>query len=82
DHIRVYTQRYANLTGIGAMPININYKNETHAFQGVLPALLKKGGMPIPQKHISVYKDIIRYMNEIIPVIIPDLVLDMTVGEL
>ena len=82
DHIRIYTQRYANLTGIGAMPININYKNETHAFQGALPALLKKGGMPVPQKHLSVYKDIIRYMNEIIPVIIPDLVLDMTVGEL
>ena len=82
EHIRVYTQRYANLTGIGAMPININYKNETHAFQGAIPALLKKGGMPIPQKRLSVYKDIIRYMNEIIPVIIPDLVLDMTVGEL
>ena len=81
SHIRIYTQRYANLTGMGAMPININYKNENHAFQGGLPAILNKGGTPIPQELLTVYEDTIRYMNEIIPVIIPDLTLKMTVGD-
>ena len=77
SHIRIYTQRYANLTGMGAMPININYKNENHAFQGGLPAILNKGGTPIPQELLTVYEDTIRYMNEIIP----DLTLKMTVGD-
>ena len=63
------------------MPININYKNENHAFQGGLPAILNKGGTPIPQELLTVYEDTIRYMNEIIPVIIPDLTLKMTVGD-
>ena len=36
---------------------------------------------PIPQELLTVYEDTIRYMNEIIPVIIPDLTLKMTVGD-
>ena len=52
-----------------------------HAFQGGLPAILNKGGTPIPQELLTVYEDTIRYMNEIIPVIIPDLTLKMTVGD-
>lgn len=80
-HIRIYTQRTANMTGMGTMPININYQDETHGFQGTLPAFLMEGGSPIPSELINLYKETIEYMNEIIPTIIPNLTLEMKVGD-
>ena len=81
-HIRIYTQQSANLTGMGTMPININYQDGEHGFQGTLPAILNKGGFSVPPEIIPIYEETIKYMNEIIPTIIQNLTLEMKVSEI
>lgn len=80
-HMRIYTQQTASLTGMGAMPININYNHDKHTFQGTLPAILNKGGFPVPLEILPIYEETIKYMNDILPTIVPDLTIEMRTGE-
>ncbi|MDW8732968.1 AAA family ATPase [Streptococcus suis] len=81
EHIRIYTQQSANMIGMGTMPININYQDGDYGFQGTLPAILSKGGFPVPREIIPIYEETVKYMNEIIPTIIPDLTIEMNISD-
>lgn len=81
DNFRIYTQREANLSGLGAMPTSINYTTDRGGVRGVIPIVLNPDGAQIKHETAIAYEGTISYMNEILPAIIPDLTLRIETRE-
>ena len=84
QNLRIFTQELSSLNSSGVTPITINYQNrDSHvSYQGILPMFLQSGGISINEEIYSVYESTIDYLNEIVPIIIPDLKLEMEAGEI
>lgn len=83
QNLRIFNQELSSMTGGEVTPVTINYHNrESHlSFQGIIPMSLQNGGFSIPEELYPVYDGTITYLNEIVPIIIPDLTLEMETGE-
>ena len=84
QNLRIFTQELSSLNSSGVTPITINYQNrDSHvSYQGIIPMFLQSGGISINEEIYSVYESTIDYLNEIVPIIIPDLKLEMEAGEI
>ena len=84
QNLRIFTQELSSLNSSGVTPITINYQNrDSHvSYQGIIPMFLQSGGISINEEIYSVYESTIDYLNEIVPIIIPDLRLEMEAGEI
>lgn len=84
QNLRIFNKEMSSMVGGEVTPVTINYHNsESHiSVQGIIPMSLQNGGFSIPEELYPVYDGTIAYLNEIVPVIIPNLTIEMEVGEM
>lgn len=82
SNFRIYTSEFSGMiSGNNMALIGVNINHNKQKLQGILPFSLQQNGMSVPEELIPAYTETIQYMNEVLPAIIPNLMIQFEEGE-